>query len=322
MAFGTIILLKKHCNKKKQLNNYDDVCKMKNSLLFYLILSSFVVFCQTSSLAASPPTVLGREQGDPIELALPVRNALPRRISIDALTQAEVDRFRQEIYNPSYAQTPRGPGYIPECMQWLFKRKSKSHIIQPVVFALDGNPSTIKINGILRPIFLSSSHLSELKLKQDISLRIISFRAISGPVDLLENRELPLKDYDEWASDQSRSLAMLDVTFKGVSVETRKTPCTYLKADCRRYVAPIQAMDWIFHPRLPTDDFNSIGERVAISVPNEIELLIEDMCPYHRVALAEKGHNTRLIGERPGIKKYGFPKNPELMDALKPYVKP
>lgn len=149
-----------------------------------------------------------------------------------------------------------------------------------------------------------------------------SFRAISGPIDLLKNSELYRGDSHKWDADQTRSLAMLDVTFSGVSVETPKIPCTYLKASCRRYVAPIQAMDWIFHPRLPTDAWNSIGERVAISVPYEIELLIEDMCPYRRVALVEKAHNTRISGERPGIKKYGFPKNPELMDALKPYVKP
>ena len=62
---------------------------------------------------------------------------------------------------------------------------------------------------------------------------------------------------------------------------------------------------------------DSAGEEVPIALPYKLDLLIEDMCPYHHAALVEESINTRISGERVAIKKYGFSKNPKLMEALK-----
>ena len=51
-----------------------------------------------------------------------------------------------------------------------------------------------------------------------------------------------------------------------------------------------------------------------------LEMAIEDMCPYDYGSVLESSINTRGEGKGVAIRRYGFPRNPKLIDAIKPYL--
>lgn len=290
-----------------------------------LIGMSFIAKGQPMHTDKPQVTIVSKEQGEAISGSFPVRNALPKRLSFDALSKEEIDRFRQELYSAAIESRSRGRDEWPYCMQWVFKREEKGGAIQPVGFSIGGEQAALKINGVLRPISLGGSRLFsdqyDSPIKQ-LSLSAWSFRAIAGPADLIKSRDNISEDYREWKANTGNHLATLSITFpfKSVVEETKGMQCTYLNAKCRRYVAPIQSVSWLFREDKPSSV--SQGELLPLALPSAIDLLIEDMCPYAPGALIDGAIGGRVTRHEIGTKKYGFPKNPKLMEALKPFVKP
>ena len=286
---------------------------------------SFIAKSQPMHSDKPQLTIVSKEQGESILGSFPLRNALPKRLSFDALSKEEIDRFRQELYSAAFESRSRGRDEWPGCMQWVFKREGKGGAIQPVGFSIGGEQAALKINGALRPIFLRGSRMFsdqyDSPIKQ-LTLTAWSFRSIAGPVDLIKSHDNALEDYREWKANTGNHLATLSITFPFQSVieETKSMQCTYLNAKCRRYVAPIQSVNWLFREDKPLS--GSKGDLLPLALPSAIDLLIEDMCPYAPGALIDAAIGGRVTRYEIGTKKYGFPKNPKLMEALKPFVKP
>jgi hypothetical protein len=282
---------------------------------------SFIAKSQPMHSDKPQLTIVSKEQGESIPGSFPLRNALPKRLSFDALSKEEIDRFRQELYSAAFESRSRGRDEWPGCMQWVFKREGKGGAIQPVGFSIGGEKAALKINGVLRPIALGGSRMfsdqHDSPIKQ-LTLTAWSFRSIAGPVDLIKSRDDISQDYRKWDTDTGNNLATLNITFpfKSVVEETKSMQCTYLNAKCRRYVAPIQSVSWLFREDKPLS--GSKGELLPLALPSAIDLLIEDMCPYAPGALIDAAIGGRVTRYEIGTKKYGFPKNPKLMEALKP----
>lgn len=264
--------------------------------------------------------------------------SLPSEISLDELLAAEVAQFKQGILNDlGEARLPRVDG-IAGCMQWLFVRHTPQGRWMPVGFSLPHYAAgAIKLNGALRSakfIFDIAPHsrnagrwVGELmepgRRPGEGAVTVTSF-APRGDFSawksaLPEVRKATLDGLGGTAMLGQRILHLAPVSKLRVADPSMR--CSLMAAQCRRYVSSVDdAAEWrgpIEAPAGAGSPTQTTAEPVRLSKPlAAMELAIEDMCAFSRLALVERPLNTRVDPVEVGIGRFGFAGNADLKSAL------
>lgn len=281
----------------------------------WLTLGPFTVLAQA-------PTEIVLSSKEPIAAPFPSADNLPKTISFDTLTEAEIQQIRKDIV---VAASP--PERIADnCMQWIFVRNGKKDTWRPVGAVAAGSRGIVKMNGAFRHTMfgLDMEYQSGFMGRQSPSkepggggVSVQSFTSKKTFAHFLVERD---SDDMEWfeihVGKSSPSLRTLSYGVRnGIVVETQKMQCSYLKATCRRYSFPLRTARWAGYPNKILQE-----QEFGVTPGLNLEMGIEDMCPYDRGAMLEHTINTRIEGKGGAIRKYGFPNNPKLIEAIKPYL--
>jgi hypothetical protein len=273
---------------------------------------------------------------EPIPKPFPTIHNLPKTLSIDPMTDAEIQLIRQQIFEEIEFKVPKRVQGIDGCMHWFFIRHDPRQRWQAFGFALR-NSGMAKMNGALRPAWFSYSIASE-PVKS-------LFGALDGPGTKPGGGATWMHTFEEKASFRElRATSESDgdranrmnigalgpdaryLTFGRTSALTVNKPeisCTLLRARCRQYVFPVNKVpEWVgsITRNAANWDADHIHEPIDVARGLKLEIAIEDMCPFSQEALVEGPVNTRSGGAEPGVRKYGLGKNASLKEALRPYV--
>jgi hypothetical protein len=285
---------------------------------------------QTALPRAEPNTTWVAGSREPIPLPYPRTGKLPRRLSIDAFTEAEIRQIKADIYAELKDVPPRRVEGVDGCMAWLYKRHAPTQAWQAFGFAVDGNRGfkAAKINGALRRVslhytitpdtymtlFLYGSHRPSKRPGRGYSTTALQ-EAGSGYRELkrLEAAQGEL-EFEMFSKKEDPAARMLHFgQSDAVRISDKKMRCTHLNALCRRYIVPVsKPAYWA-----PYSSDLAPNENIATEPRLQTELAIEDMCPFGRQGLVEGDINTRSGGAEPGMRKYGIKNNSSLRDAVK-----
>lgn len=294
-------------------------------------LLSWLAQAAQAAPAADVPTHWVAASREPIPLPYPSAHQLPRTLSIDALTEAEIQEIRRSLYAELKDVPPRRVEGVDGCMAWLYKRHAPSEPWQAFGFAVGGTRgfAAAKINGGLR----RSSFNYSISPQSYLSLMLVGrnrpgtqpgrgyaassmFAAGSGYQALkqAEPAYRDLFDRQVFKKEDPEARQLLFGFSDAVTVADKKMRCTHLKARCRRYVAPVtQPARW--HPYHAED-----GAEQTIAAGPPMEIAIEDMCPHARDSMVEGLLNSRSGGAEPDMRKHGIKNNSSLLEALQPYA--
>jgi hypothetical protein len=289
-------------------------------MVYKLALMWFIVIFTVSATAQvnSNATKLVLSSIDLIEVPYPSVENLPISISLDTLTDGEVQKIRQDVYNT--------PTDVIDCMQWVFIRDGQIKSWR-TIGALIQHTGIIKINGKFRQTTL----LYNISTKRGFLGLQSPGNGLGKGVSYVNDFQI-VNDFSEFISsvrtgaDSSAGKLLrgeLDAKFRTLNfaktdqlvIENSKTECTYLKAKCRRYTFPLTSAEWVGYSGEKTTK-----EPIMVQSNLNLEMAIEDMCPYKHSAAVESSINSRL-GQSYGVQRYGFPSNPTLKKALEPYMR-
>ncbi len=271
----------------------------------------------------------------------PTIHNLPKALSIDPMTDAEIQLIRQQIFEVIELKTPRRVEGIDGCMQWFFMRHDPKQRWQAFGFAeRESGVAMAKLNGAMRATVFSYSIASE-PVRSLLSVLGTLYgpgtkpggggmwmQSFAGKTSIRELRATSEADRSR-AHDMGMGILGPDaryLTFGRTNVLKVSRPeaaCTLLRARCRQYVFPVNgAAEWIGSiMRNPANvDADHFHEPIDMARGLKLEIAIEDMCPFSRDALVESAVNTRVGGAEPGVRKYGIRNNASLKEALAPYV--
>ena len=264
---------------------------------------------------------------------------LPKTISVDPLTPAEILDIQRQIYkgvminqsdvNDSWMRAPGA------CMQWIFLRH-QPHEPWQTVAARGGWPlEMLKVSGAfwLAAIEYRIPHVSKtsgrvIQTTQEEpgpgpgtgGLLGVMRGNFSSPTDALAR----YLDVERAQSKASRDrlpgfifrLRLLNT--EDLRVADKEVPCTHLAARCRRYVGKVERRS--FYAYLP--EAKELPERyglVELDPRLNTEVAVEDMCPFAYMSLVQRPLNQRLSGGS-GLADYSIKGNPGLPGALRPFA--
>jgi hypothetical protein len=209
-------------------------------------------------------------------------SVLPREVSLDPLTAAEIKRLKLDAY--------RSPA---TCMQWFFLKRGKQ--LYPVGAALGRGQGVVKLNGALHEAMLGAG-----------GVQIFRFDALTSMADARKH------GYEE---TPAQTVGLL---FQGAGFPrtTRYSGlCTMISARCRRYEVSQLSAHWrALREGLA---YHLIELPLVIDLDSTVSWVSEDMCPMTNAAFLEGPWKSRMYGEAPGVLMNGFVMNRSLKKALK-----
>ena len=266
----------------------------------------------------------------------PSVDALPKALSVDAMSPVEIDRTRRGLLS-HLQRTPFGrQDGVDGCMQWVFLRHGATEPWMAVGFALPWlGVGAVKLNGALRSaqmVYAITPATSERRSLQG-AVSVPGTRPGSGAmaVTSLADRS----DLGRWFLEIEDDRRQAGLVFAGtvpatqrylrlapvsqLRVSSLRMRCTLLAADCRRYVSDLDDDARWMRPGRSDGDTTpgaSAQDRIPLSTGSGAQLAIEDMCPFSRLAMVEGPVNTRAAPVQRGIADHGIPGNASLGDAL------
>lgn len=254
-------------------------------------------------------TVLVDQSSEIIRVPNPLVSALPKTISIDAMTAEEVQKVRQNIHDGPYGLPPDGIGGRPRCMAWLFKRASGKTEFLPVGFVTGTWSGVLKINGLLRPSYVFAG------TDNSANISVGSFQSTQTYAERMkfEDRKSSVDTSNSRAQE-----ATLEIRLHGFKVDVSKMRCSLLETQCRRYTSGLRSLKWLYDAT-PKRIYKE-EKQIRVETSSPIEIAVEDMCPYKHEGVVEQPWKSRLWGEELGVALFGFMTNPSLSEALEPYI--
>lgn len=262
---------------------------LKSALLSGLLAASMLLcFAPTTRAGVdiggpvdgTPPTLWVSQSDEPIVGPMVSWNALPRRVSIDALTALEIKHLKIDAYRSR-----------ADCMQWFFLKKGSKKFA--VGAALGRGQGVIKINGKLRLAGLGGNGVGVNRF--DALPRSTDGIRLLFIMPHFEDISLSIE-----TSEKPRATA-----YSGI--------CSMLRARCRRYEVSGLSANWA------AGKPSGVGiYKVPLlkQVDTDITWVSEDMCPMSDSALVEKSWASRAWGDGSGILLNGFVLNTSLKRAL------
>lgn len=285
----------------------------------------------------SAPTTFVLSSKEEIPAPFPTKQTLPATLSIDAFTPEEIQRIRQDVYDSIQTQDETPREGVAGCMQWVFFRTEPKApwLAFGMVGAGRANNGMAKLNGRYFSVYFD--YTIDKQERRGLMGTLFGDTAGKGPGHgrTWVKTFVPKKSYAQWLMDEQHDQRLASEFFREEAVaglarlefgrtsqliiEAADTPCTHLKARCRRYVLPVteEARWWLSGPK---KDGRSISIPVGLAPGIQYEVAIEDMCPFGRNALVERSINTRMGGAEPGVRDHGLKNNASLKAALRPYV--
>jgi hypothetical protein len=266
------------------------------------------VSAQTKSMIEPSGSVLVESSTEIIREPYPTRDELPKTVSLDALTEQEIQAIRVDVF-----RDPKKP----DCLAWIFKRLSVKQAWQPIGFNAWGQRGhgAIKINGHLRPFQIS------LTLYPDRGYNTPTdgggawdMSSVSGYAELISNSEKKSKNIQNFLSSDPGKLWHIDFDNAQLRIEKKSSKCTLMDTKCRTYVSKTKGLNW--KSKSQSNDWMLL----SISASEGLEIAIEDMCPWDRGGLIEYDFKSRIGGPSSGIFWHGIRSNTPLLKALEPYV--
>jgi hypothetical protein len=273
---------------------------------------------------------------EPIAKPFPTIHNLPKTLSIDPMTDAEIQQIRQQIFEEIKFEPAKRVQGIDGCMKWFFMRHDSKQRWRAFGFALRSS-GMAKLNGAMRPAWFSYSITSESVR----GLLGMSNKPGTKPgagamwmhsfVEKASFRELLATSDADDSQAHHMNIGTLgpDARFlafgrtSALRIGKPEAACTLLHARCRQYVFPVNVTsEWVgsITRNAANMDADHVHEPIAMAPGLNLEIAVEDMCPFSREALVEAAINTRAGGAEPGVRKYGIKNNASLKEALEPYV--
>jgi hypothetical protein len=274
---------------------------------------------------------------EPIAKPFPTIHNLPKTLSIDPMTDAEIQMVRQEIFDEIKFNPAKRVEGIDGCMHWFFMRHDSRQRWQAFGFALSSGGGLAKLNGAMRPAWFSYS-IASVSVKGLLGMsnepgtkpgagamwmhsfeEAASYRELRAMADAVDSR----------AHKMNIGTLGPDARFlvfgrtKALTISKPEVACTLLHARCRQYVLPVNvAAEWVgsITRNAANMDADHVRDPIGMASGLNLEIAIEDMCPFSREALVEGAVNTRAGGAEPGVRKYGIKNNASLKEALMPFV--
>ncbi len=266
--------------------------------------------------------------------------SLPRQLSIDPLSENEIQSIRESIYRRVKDTPPIDPvrhvAGADGCMQWVFQRPAPNAPWRTVGYKFADVGMLIKMNGHMRRVrddidihydvqaYASFGRLAHEAWRDGAELSITVFTQRDDPDEAARTSAADRQVLDD-ASFKRNGKRTRILRFGGsrtISIASSKAACSLMKAHCRRYEYTVDAPSswWTWYGIEPHDgDF--VRDPVAALQPGPMALAYEDMCPFARDALVER-MRMRGGGSGGSVKSFGLPGNASLRDALRPYVRP
>lgn len=275
---------------------------------------------------------------EPITTPVVTSRTLPATLSIDALTDAEIQTIRQDIYDRVKYTPPIDPlthvAGADGCMQWVYQRWGRDQPWRTVGFRFNGGKGLIKLNGALRWIdfrYGIGYDLNDLVLKKRV-------RVVGSGGDADMETFTPYPSYAQAIASAASEAALQEALRVGehgsrvrrlwfgssnaIAIVQHDAPCSLLRARCRRYEFEATGpAHWQGFQRAEAP-YGAIvqSEPVAPIADTPLGFAVEDMCPFAEAAMIERQY-SRMSGRSSFVKPYGLPGNASLRDALRPYVK-
>jgi len=249
----------------------------------------YAVAAETAKAKLAAPTVLVERSVEPIPTSLSWET-LPKTLSLDAFSPAEIKALKEELYAQAYDKASR-TGSI-RCLGWLYQRSGKEMgLVGMQVHGMRGYGIT-KLNGKYRPALV----LGGIFMPQ--------FQEIAD----LRAAELMRRNTRNWSGWY--------LSVGGVKrVAARDGECTFLAARCRRY--EFEGADFIWIDQKDTALYPK-RFHIANQTSRPIEFVVEDMCPATGEGLMEDAKIGRLgeFGDDLSALVSGIFFNRSLKDAL------
>lgn len=312
----------------------------KISALICFVFSSVitcVAFAQTSISVVSTVTVtrLVETSTAPIDEPFPTVNNLPKTISFDSMSEAEMQQWHQEMFDYNIRVSAGRSGGGTSCTQWYLLRLGQNQPWKTV-----GVGGLIKINGIFRSVvmdysidagksiwvsgkqvpgkepgsgggFVNAFKKKQTSFAQELNKYTDGDKNVPSSSTDLNDSKITRSFLNGDFGSEVRQL-IFGQTEK-LTVLEKKMKCSNVNANCRRYIFPFVNASW-------RGFRNDAREPISFPLNASYEMAIEDMCPFDRGALVQREINTRLGGPGPGVRSYGFPKNTHLTESIRPYL--
>jgi hypothetical protein len=308
---------------------------LKVLLVGLLVLNTSWGQTQNNITLEQPVTTLVEASTESIAAPYPTKDDLPKTISFDAMTEMEMQQWRQDMFDWNIRVSGGRVGGGSSCTQWYLLRLEPNKPWKTI-----GVGGLMKINGMFRTVQMSyaiepgksrwvaGKQAPGKEPGTGIGYVEIFKKNQTSFIEKLNEQEFDKKTGPE-TSTYNKTSAVIQSFRRGelganargfyfgstalLTISDKKMKCTHVKAHCRRYVFPFTNGSW-------RGLQNELRE--SISFPPEVsyEMAIEDMCPFDRGGLVQREINTRLGGPGPGVRNYGLPNNTHLTDAIRPYL--
>lgn len=259
--------------------------------------------------------------------------SLPKTLSIDAFSEAEIATIRQQIYESIKDNVDRKVDGVNGCMQWFLMRTQSAQAWHAFGFASEG-ASVVKLNGAWRRTDFNYQVVPEVIDRSNSMLRGRGKFPSSGGsiITVFQPKQSHMQLLSDYKEDDKISGKLLRNEFEpdarylwllatdDLVIQSLNVPCSYLKAQCRRYHFTVNrpAQWW---GRAPANNaYGGFTETISVSPELKTEVIVEDMCPFTRFGIVEGSINTRTRSAEAGVKAYGIPNNASLKAALRPYI--
>jgi hypothetical protein len=207
-----------------------------------------------------PLTRLVEASTEAIAEPFPSVDALPKTISFDAMTEAEIQQWRQDVFDYNL----RVSGGI-KCMRWFFLREGKDKPWKTI-----GAFTFIKVNGAYRNVIATYS-IEPGKSRWITGKQVPGKEPGRGSATVWyfnkkqsfaqiqrETEDRDLNVYDKTTENKESAVAgaffaddanpkLRKLTFgstRELRISDKKMPCTHVKATCRRFSFPFTNAYW------------------------------------------------------------------------------